>query len=127
VRSSGPPIQSSDSVALAGVAGQAGCVTLAVVVLALVVGQWLDNQLGTRYIITLGLILASVPLSIVLMLRTVLRGMERFHAARGHRQVASGPGGPVGGLWRKPGERLPSGAGEAGEAGDEDDNGGGGP
>ncbi len=97
-----PPVtQTTDSLALAGVAGQAGCATLAVVLAALIAGLWLDRQLGTRYVVTIILIAASVPVSIWLMLRIVLRGMERFHAAHGHVPVASGEK-PVGGLWRKP-------------------------
>ncbi len=97
-----PPIRSTtDSLELAGVAGQAGCVTLGVVLVALIAGLWLDRQLGTRYIVTILLIVASVPLSIWLMLKIVLRGMARFHAEHGNVPVPSGER-PVGGLWRKP-------------------------
>jgi hypothetical protein len=95
-----PPVQSTDSLALAGVAGQAGCVTLIVVIAALVAGLWLDNQLGTRPIVTILLVLASVPVSLYLMIRTVLDGMARFHAARGNQPMRGGE--PLGGMWRTP-------------------------
>ncbi len=98
-----PPTQPTESLALAGVAGQAGCVTLIVVIAALVLGLWLDNALNTRQVYhmpvaTIVLIVLSVPVSVYLMLRTVLNGMARFHEARGHRQVNSESA--VGGVWR---------------------------
>ena len=101
----GTPPQPTDSFALAGVAGQAGCVTLIVVIVALVAGLWLDRTLGTREMLgfpvaTIGLIILSVPVSVVLMIRTVLSGMARFHAARGNRPVDQAPP-PIGGMWRK--------------------------
>jgi hypothetical protein len=92
------------------VAAQAGCVTVIVVIVALVAGVWLDRVLGTRQMIgipvaTIGLIILSVPVSVVLMIRTVLSGMARFHAARGNRPVDQAPR-PLGGMWRKgPGGR----------------------
>lgn len=57
---------------LAGVIGQVGCVTLIIIGIALAVGLWLDNQFGTQPIITLVLVIASVPLTLFLMFRVVL-------------------------------------------------------
>ena len=57
---------------LAGVIGQVGCLTLVVIGIALGAGLWLDNQFGTRPIITLVLVIASVPLTLFLMFRVVL-------------------------------------------------------
>jgi magnesium-transporting ATPase (P-type) len=57
---------------LAGVIGQVGCLTLAIIVVALFAGLWLDNQFHTRPIFTLVLVLASVPLTLYLMFRIVL-------------------------------------------------------
>ena len=101
----GTPPQPTDSLALAGVAAQAGCVTVIVVIVALVAGLWLDSVLGTRHTIgipvaTIALIILSVPVSVFLMIRTVLSGMARFHAARGNRPVGQAPP-PIGGMWRK--------------------------
>jgi hypothetical protein len=57
---------------LAGVIGQVGCLTLVIIGIALSAGLWLDNQFQTRPIITLALVIASVPLTIFLMFRVVL-------------------------------------------------------
>lgn len=57
---------------LAGVIGQVGCLTLVVIGIALGAGLWLDTQFGTRPIITLVLVIASVPLTLFLMFRVVL-------------------------------------------------------
>jgi len=58
--------------ALAGVIGQVGCLTLVIVTVALVAGLWLDNQLHTRPLFALLLVLGSVPLTVYLMVRVVL-------------------------------------------------------
>jgi magnesium-transporting ATPase (P-type) len=57
---------------LAGVIGQVGCLTLAIIAVALFAGLWLDNQFHTRPIFTLVLVLASVPVTLYLMFRIVL-------------------------------------------------------
>lgn len=57
---------------LAAVSGLAGYVTLIIVLIALFLGLWLDNQLGQRGPCTFGLILLSVPFSLYVMLRIVL-------------------------------------------------------
>ena len=59
-------------VALVGVIGQVGCLTLIIIAIALSAGLWLDNQLGSRPIFTLVLVIASVPLTLFLMFRVVL-------------------------------------------------------
>jgi hypothetical protein len=46
---------------LAGVIGQVGCLTLVIIGIALGAGLWLDSQFQTRPIITLALVIASVP------------------------------------------------------------------
>lgn len=60
------------NLALASLAGQAGCLTASVVLLALGAGLLLDSVLGTRPACTLGLILFSIPLSLVVTLRVML-------------------------------------------------------
>jgi hypothetical protein len=57
---------------LAGVIGQVGCLTIVIIAVALFTGLWLDTQFHTRPIFTLGLVLASVPLTLYLMFRVVL-------------------------------------------------------
>ena len=52
---------------------QAGCVSVILIILALVVGLVLDRALGTKYVFTVGLMLLSIPVSLGAMVYTVLR------------------------------------------------------
>ena len=52
---------------------QAGCVSVIIVILALVVGLVLDRALGTKYMFTVGLMLLSIPVSLGAMVYSVLR------------------------------------------------------
>ncbi|MBI3159019.1 MAG: AtpZ/AtpI family protein [Chloroflexi bacterium] len=63
---------------LAAVVGQVGCLTVVIIVLALLAGLWLDNQLGTSPWFTLGLLLVSMPVSLVLMLRVARAATARM-------------------------------------------------
>jgi MFS-type transporter involved in bile tolerance (Atg22 family) len=58
---------------LAGIAGQVGCLTLVIVLGAVFGGLWLDARFQTRPMITLILVIASIPISLVLMF-LVVRG-----------------------------------------------------
>lgn len=60
------------NLALAAVAGQAGCLSVVLVFLALFAGLFLDAQLDTHPVFTIGLVLASVPLSLYAMIRLML-------------------------------------------------------
>ena len=53
---------------LAGVAGAAGCLTLIIVVAAVLGGLWLDARFETRPTMTIVLVLVSIPISIAAML-----------------------------------------------------------
>jgi F0F1-type ATP synthase assembly protein I len=53
---------------LAGVAGTAGCLTLVIVVAAVLGGLWLDARFDTRPTMTITLVLVSIPISIGAML-----------------------------------------------------------
>lgn len=57
---------------LASVAGQAGCITVIVIFAALFGGMFLDSRLDTRPVLTIGLVLASVPVSLYAMVRVML-------------------------------------------------------
>ena len=61
---------------MAAVAGQVGCLTLVIVLAAVFVGLWLDRQFDTRPMLTLILVFASLPVSLVLMF-WVARGATR--------------------------------------------------
>ncbi len=67
--------------AMMGLLGQVGCVTLVLVLVALAAGLWLDSRFDTRPVFTLVLLLASVPFSILLMIRIVLGGSDRVMQA----------------------------------------------
>lgn len=60
--------------------GQVGCVTLAVIVLSIVAGRWLDATFGTKAIFTLALMFAGVPLSVMLMLSIARRTLAKLQA-----------------------------------------------
>ncbi|WP_322507396.1 AtpZ/AtpI family protein [Anaerolinea sp.] len=52
---------------LAGFAAQAGCATLVIILGAVLGGLWLDAQFQTRPLITLILVFASIPVSLLVM------------------------------------------------------------
>ena len=52
---------------------QAGCVSVIIIILALVVGLLLDRVIGTKYLFTVGLLLLSIPVSLGAMVYSVLR------------------------------------------------------
>jgi F0F1-type ATP synthase assembly protein I len=59
---------------------QAGCVSVIVIILALVAGLLLDRLIGTRYMFTVGLLLLSVPVSLGAMVYSVLRSSRSMRA-----------------------------------------------
>lgn len=56
---------------LAGAAGQVGCVTLVIILAAVLGGLWLDMRFGTRPVFTVVLLLVSIPVSLAAMLYIV--------------------------------------------------------
>ena len=64
--------------------GQVGCLSLAIILLSVLGGLWLDNTLGTKPLFTLLLLAAGVPLSVLLMVyigrRTVARIKSQFES-----------------------------------------------
>ncbi|HEX3053032.1 MAG TPA: AtpZ/AtpI family protein [Aggregatilineaceae bacterium] len=66
------------NMALAVVAGQAGCSTVILVFLALFGGMYLDARFDTHPIFTLVLVLLSVPLGLYMMVRVVLSSTSRI-------------------------------------------------
>jgi hypothetical protein len=64
--------------ALLGVVGQVGCLTLLIVLVSVVVGLWLDGQFHTRPLFTLVLVLGSVPVTLFVMFRVVLSAAPRL-------------------------------------------------
>lgn len=56
---------------LAAVAGEVGCLTLVIVLVALLGGLWIDNYFGSKPIITIILMFASIPVTLVTMIWVV--------------------------------------------------------
>jgi F0F1-type ATP synthase assembly protein I len=71
-------VQYALNLGLAGFAGTVGFVTIAIIMGALVLGLFLDNQLGTRPLFTILVLLGSVPLTIFVMFRLALGAMAKM-------------------------------------------------
>lgn len=56
---------------LAGAAGQVGCMTLVIIIVAVLGGLWLDAHLNTKPVFTFVFLVASIPVSLVAMLKIV--------------------------------------------------------
>ncbi len=52
---------------LAGVAAQVGCLTLIIVLGAVFIGLWLDRIFESRPWFTIGLVVVSIPISVIMM------------------------------------------------------------
>ncbi len=72
------PARYAYNLTLAAVAGQVGCITVVVIALALLAGLWLDNQFGTRPLFLVGLLLASVPVTLITMFWVVRQATSRI-------------------------------------------------
>jgi F0F1-type ATP synthase assembly protein I len=79
-----------------GVGISAGCLTAVGTLLALFLGLWLDQQLGTRPMFTLGLVLASIPVTLITMTWWVLREARRIAVSESNpaNAPAAAGGGP---------------------------------
>jgi len=58
--------------------GQVGCLTLVVVLASVFGGLWLDNMFGTKPVITLVLLFAGIPVSVLLMLFVSRRTLAKL-------------------------------------------------
>lgn len=68
------------NVTLAFVAGQVGCLTLAIVMAAVLGGLWLDNHFGTKPTLTIILLLVSIPVSLGAMILFTRAAVGRIRA-----------------------------------------------
>lgn len=66
------------NLALATIAGQVGFVTLIVIAIALIGGLALDNSLNTKPMFTVLFMIASVPVTVILMFRIVRAATSRI-------------------------------------------------
>ncbi len=63
---------------LAGISALTGFVALVVVLVALIVGLWLDSLIERRGLMTICLLILSVPISLYLMTRLALAVVTRI-------------------------------------------------
>jgi magnesium-transporting ATPase (P-type) len=68
----------SFNIALAAVTGQVGCLTIVIILAAFLAGRWLDNQFGSDALFTVILMVASVPVTLVVMFWVVRSVTSRF-------------------------------------------------
>jgi F0F1-type ATP synthase assembly protein I len=58
--------------------GQVGCLTLIIIFGSVFLGLWLDNMFGTKPVITLVLLFAGIPISVLVMLFVARRTLARL-------------------------------------------------
>ncbi len=63
---------------IAAVTGQVGCLTLVIVIGAVLGGLALDSKLGTKPWFTIGLIVVSIPVSLALMFFVVRKTVSKI-------------------------------------------------
>lgn len=67
------------NLALVGLLGQVGVITLVIVILAAFGGLWMDNHFMTRPLFTLIFLIASIPVSLIVMLKIVRYGLSKLN------------------------------------------------
>jgi hypothetical protein len=77
------------NLSLVAIAGMAGCVTLIVVIAALLIGLWIDSRLGQRGPFTLIFLVLSVPVSLFAMVRFTVSALNRIQLPSRLRATAS--------------------------------------
>ncbi len=75
--------QNAFSMTLVAVVGQVGCVTLVVILGAILLGIWLDGRLQTKPMFTIGLAIASIPVTLVAMIWIVRSATSRLQVKSG--------------------------------------------
>jgi uncharacterized membrane protein YkgB len=66
----------SANLAAAGLAGQIGCVIPVIILASVLLGLWLDKTFETGKVITLIMVLGSLPVSIYLTFRLAMRAVK---------------------------------------------------
>ena len=70
--------QYTRSLSYVAVGGEVGCLTLLIIILALVAGIGLDRLLDTKPLFTIGLVLGSIPLTLILTVWVALRSVKNL-------------------------------------------------
>lgn len=79
----------SQNLANAALAGQAGCVSLIIIIIALLIGIWLDRQFNQRGPCTVGMLVLSVPFSLYAMVKIALEMVAKIAPPQNVQDVAS--------------------------------------
>lgn len=58
--------------------GQVGCLTLLIIMASVFGGLWLDKVFDTKPVITLALLFAGIPVSVIVMLTVARRTLSRL-------------------------------------------------
>ena len=66
---------------MAAVAGQVGCLTLVIIFGALIAGLWLDRSFETKPLFTILFMVASMPITLYVMIRVVQGATNRIKPA----------------------------------------------
>jgi hypothetical protein len=75
-----PGIPSAVGKRAAALGGQIGFMTLFIILAAVFGGLWLDNLLGTKPLLTLTIVLGTVPVSLYLTYRMARRAVKDYEA-----------------------------------------------
>ena len=70
--------QYATNLTLAAIAGQVGCLTLVIIFVTLLGGLWLDGQFDTKPLFTIILLVASVPVTLILMFWVVKKATSKI-------------------------------------------------
>ncbi|GAP15274.1 putative F0F1-ATPase subunit [Longilinea arvoryzae] len=63
---------------IAGLVGQVGCLTLVIILGAVFGGLWLDAHFNSKPAFTIGLLIVSIPVSVVVMLLVVRSAISKI-------------------------------------------------
>jgi F0F1-type ATP synthase assembly protein I len=74
--------QSVVNTVLTVMVGQVGCITLVVILLALLGGLWLDRYFETRPLFTIVFLLGSIPATLFLMFRVARAAIDRIRPTK---------------------------------------------
>lgn len=80
-------LQHAYNLTLASVTGLVGCLTMVIIVAALILGLWLDKNFDTKPLFTLILIIGSVPVTLVVMFMVVNSATKRMKVDRPKKKV----------------------------------------
>lgn len=76
--------QRAINLTLAGITAQIGCITLVIVLGAVFLGLWLDGIFQTRPWFTIGLVLVSIPVSVIIMVIIARLAVSKIRTENKH-------------------------------------------